>query len=848
MDNKHRKELVGSNSNTSQTSIDALILAFNKRKLIIALSFVVIFLVGAIYYLTRSPIYESTTLLKKEEQPKQQNAQDQYKRMVADQSLDDVETELKLINTRTVLSKVVNQLNLNFVIDKIEFPDDNITDFNKSLTAYNWWLADQEAGSTKYPQILDVQCDSNNVNNGKYYVIINAGYIELYDAESNLLVNAKRANNPTEIKWKDFHLKIDWQNAPISTKLFFSIYGPTSSTNRLDKKIKVTQVDKTNIIQIKVQDKSPKMAQLIANTLSEKFRQTRTEIVRKNIQDSYQFVDKQLKDMAKQLKEAEGKVSDYKSSTGIVQVDRSAQDLVNFLSKLQEQKVRNDLELSEYETKVRGIQSDYEKKGYFDQTFLSPDQSSQSNSPFSAILKQLSDLEVQRIAELQKKSENHPDIVNLDNRIAQLKNKLNSYNQNTLNSYKIIINTLKDKKDKLDNLIAKYQARIHNLPKEETKLAAITRNSDVAEKMFNVLLDKREEMRIKEISQLQDILVVDPADLPILPVSPSLKIVVLVCFFLWGAFTIGFVFLGEFKERRLLKLSEIEEDLELPILSIIPKFPKEQVKRINKTRNVEDKFPVLMKENLGIIEAYKVLQIKLVFSLKRNSKIILFTSSEEHSGKTTIVANLAVTLAAADKKVLIIDADMKRCGLTDLFEVSRENPGLSTLLGGDLRKLPIYSLASLSSELSKMGAISIMPSGEISEKSTSLLQSQKASDLIDILNNSSYDYILIDTPPINRVIDTLILSRLVENTIMVTRDNYTLRDAIISGVQELRNEKINISGVVVNACEIEKTAFKDKYGYGYGYEYAYNNKNNKTLKKKPVVNEKFKISKILNLW
>ena len=122
MDNKHHKDLVGSNSTTSQTSIDALILAFNKRKLIIALSFVVIFLAGAIYYLTRSPIYESTTLLKKEEQPKQQNAQDQYKRMVADQSLDDVETELQLVNTKTVLSKVVNQLKLNFFIDKIEFP------------------------------------------------------------------------------------------------------------------------------------------------------------------------------------------------------------------------------------------------------------------------------------------------------------------------------------------------------------------------------------------------------------------------------------------------------------------------------------------------------------------------------------------------------------------------------------------------------------------------------------------------------------------------------------------------------------------------------------------------------
>ncbi len=260
--------------------------------------------------------------------------------------------------------------------------------------------------------------------------------------------------------------------------------------------------------------------------------------------------------------------------SGITDLDKGSADLVSFLSNLQAQKISNDLELSEYESKVNEIQSNYKSKGYFDQTFLAPDQSSQSNSPFSEIMKQLSDLEVRKIVELQKKSENHPDIISLDNQIAQLKDKLKSYNQNTLNSYNIIINTLKDKKANLESLIAKYQAKIHNVPKEETELASLTRNAESAEKMFNVLLDKREEMRIKEISQLQDILVVDPADLPIIPISPNLKIIFLLCLFIWGAFTIGYVFVGEFHERRLLKLGEIEGELQLPILSIIPKFHK----------------------------------------------------------------------------------------------------------------------------------------------------------------------------------------------------------------------------------------------------------------------------------
>jgi capsular exopolysaccharide synthesis family protein len=850
MNERQSNKLVSSKAQTtSQTNIDALIIAFNKRKVIIFIAFVLIFIFGAIYYKTQSPIYESTILLKKEEQPKSQNAQDQYLRLVANQSLDDIETELQLINTRVVLSNVVNQLRLNFIVNEIQFPSNNKNDVKLELTAYDWWLKDQGKDSLNYPQILEAQVDSiDDAAADNYYVVINAGYIELYNAKTNKLINSKKAGNPTEINSDAFHLKIDWRQCPPGTKLFFTVYGSLASTNQLNKKLKISQVDKTNIIQIKVYDKSPEMAQLIANTLTQQFIETRTKLARKNIQESYKFVDKQLTDMTKQLKDAEDKVSAYKSRSGITNLDKGSADLVSFLSGLQSQKIANDLELSQYESKVNEIKSNYKNKGYFDQTYLTPNNQGESQSPFSETLKKLSDLEVKKIVELQTKSENHPDIININEQISELKEKLKSYNQNTLASYNIIINTLKDKKTNLENLIAKYQAKIHSIPKEETELAGLTRNAESAEKMYNILLDKREEMRVKEISQLQDILVVDPADLPLLPVSPNLKIIFVVCLFLWGAFSIGYVFIGEFQERRLLKLGEIENDLQLPILSIIPKFPKELEKKIDKSESLEDKFAVLQKENFGIIESYRVLQTKLLFSLKNNSKIVLFTSPEENSGKTTIVANLALTLASADKRVLIIDADLKRCGLTDLFEVSRENPGLSTFLDQDLRKLPIFKLNGFTQDLSVAGEISFLPSGEISEKSSSLFQSQKANDLINDLKSSFYDYILIDTPPITRVVDTLILSRMIENIIMVTRYNFTFKDAAIAGLQELRNENINISGAIVNACEIEKTSFKYKYGYGYGYEYAYRDKNgkNKGSNFKHAFYKTLRTNKILN--
>ena len=848
MNKVNNKKLGNSKADsTSQTNIDALILAFNKRKWVIVIAFLFIFLCGGVYYSVTSPTYESTVLLKKEDQPKNQSTQDQYIKLVANQSMDDIETDLQLINTKSVLSKVVNQLKLNFKVKQIQFPEGKNIDFNETLTAFDRWLNNQGSNRVNYPQILEAQVDSNyDGNQTSYYVAYNSGYIELYDAHTNNLINSRRSGNPVEIKSDDFYMKIDWHKSPPGTKVFFTVYGRVSSTGMLNKKIKIQQVGKTNVIQIQVDDKSPEMAQLIAATLTNKFLETRTELARRNIQESFKSVDKQLTDMAKQLKDAEDKVSAYKTRTGITDLDKGSQDLVNFLSGLQAQKISNDLELNQYESKVAQIQNDYKSKGYFDQTYLAPNNSSQSNSPFSQILNRLSDLEVKKIVELQKKSENHPDIININNQIAQLKEKLKSYNQNTLTSYNIIINSLKDKKANLENLIAKYQAKIHSVPTQEKELADLERNAQTAANTYNVLLDKKSEMSVKEISQLQDIIVVDKADLPIFPVSPNLKIILLFCMFFGGAFSIGYVFISEFKERSLLKLNEIEEDLDLPILSIIPKFPKDLIKKIDQSQNIEDKFAVLQKENFGIIESYKVLQTKLVFSLKRDSKIILFTSPEENSGKTTIVANLALTLAAADKKVLIVDADLKRCGLTDLFEVSRENPGLSTFLEQDLRKIPIFKLNGFTNNLSTSGEISFLPSGDISDKSSSLLQSQKAIDLINDLKSSFYDYILIDTPPVTRVVDTLILSRLIENIIMITRYNHTMRDSVMAGLQDLRNENIDIAGAIVNACEIEKSTHKYKYGYGYGYEYSYSNKNGKSSDLKQTVYKRIKTSKILN--
>jgi capsular exopolysaccharide synthesis family protein len=778
-------------------------------------------------------------LLKKEGDNKNNSERDDpYLRLISLRSQDDITTEMALIKTKSVLDKVIKKLNLDLYIDKIVFPDGKTEEISRSLPEYN--LLDNTKNSSM-PQILSFQVDSleNSVN-----LILtkdNSSRFLLYktDDNRNTIIGLFPDNNPIEIKTANINISIYWPDVPKGSKLFFTIYNNASAFAQISNNITVSQKEETNLLQISVKNKNPEIAQLIAKTLINKFKDTRTEQQRQLIHESYASIDTQLNETSQKLKDAENKLSDYQASTGISNVDKNSSDLVSFLSNLEADKIQNDLKLGELLEKENQLLKVSEKKGYFDESYLAPNESNVGvGNAFASVQNQLSTLEVKRIELLQKETESHPDIVSINNQIVQLKRQLSNYNQNTLTAYRVTINSLQGKKKSLENLINQYQAKVQGLPGKETKIIGLMRDKDVYGKVFNLLLDKREELRVKEIAQFQDITVVDPATLPIFPVSPNRIITGVLCMFIWGGIVLAFIIIWIKNDRKFLQLDQIEKNLKLSILSIIPKYSAKMRKKLDNAKSLEDRFAVLSADNIGIIESFKVLQTKLNFELENKSKMIMLTSCEEHSGKTTIISNLALSLINADKKVLIIDADLKRCTLSDMFDIPRNSPGLSSFLERDLPNIPIKNLSNVFGRSIKEKYLNILPAGDVSENSSELLQSAKFLELIKALKSSFYDYVLIDTPPITRVIDTLILGRIINNVILIVRDNLSFLESVEEGLKELKNEKINIIGVIANGFEIEKTSFKHKYGYGYGYKYVYEpnkfNKQNKKNNKKTI--------------
>lgn len=804
------------------------------------ISSVIIFLILAfLYNLFSTPIFESTALLKKEAADNRGNTDELYE-IVKLQTSDLLETEMELIKTNEVLGRVINELKLYVELNEIIDQNGNsyklnnvFTDFPDSGNNYAREI------SFNLPVFNNFQLINENIELELYIKKIGEKHFELWNSKENKLISSfsdsslvdldtlkeyydedsldstqeLQENNNWVTANTDFaRFEFSWIGAPVGSKIIFNIKNYRKFILNFSKGINVSRVGHTDVFALSVQSSSPMASKIIADHIIDNFRKVRMEQQKQTVRYSFHFVDEQLTEVQKKLLDAESNLSNFKGSGQIMSIDQNTQELLNYQSTLEAERLQTDLLLSNYKDKAEAMRKQLESSGYFDQTFLEPSGGSTGVSPFSSLMARLSDLEMQRLELLQKRTEKHPDVIALDEQIRSVKEKLAGFNQNTLTAYKIMINTLENKLRKIDGLMSGYDVKMKKLPAQESQMARLVREKDVYEKIFKLLLDKREEMRVAELSQLQDIIIVDQPYIPIKPIQPKRLLNMLIGLFLGGFIGIVSVFVVQLRKSRFIDLDYLEDELKMSIFALIPKFDKSILSRMKKSTNKKDEFVTLHTDKTGISESYRLLNTKLSH-LELKEKTIMVTSCEENTGKTTIVANLAITMALNDKNILIIDCDLRKGELSKMFNVFDDSPGLIDFLekGG--------SPAIYAKLLKK---INIIPSGGLRENSSVLLNSDRMQSIFEKIDSSAYDYVIIDTPPVTRVVDTLVLGQYVKNAILIVRPDISLNDAVIGGIQDMSHAQIKILGIVANATEIQNS-YRYRYSYGYGYGYGNGN-------------------------
>ena len=228
----------------------------------------------------------------------------------------------------------------------------------------------------------------------------------------------------------------------------------------------------------------------------------------------------------------------------------------------------------------------------------------------------------------------------------------------------------------------------------------------------------------------------------------------------------------------------------------------------------ERKYLLTAKDDFFLQEAFKTLRTNVIFSLTGESdcKVITITSSMQSEGKSITACNLGLSFVAADKRVLLIDCDLRKPKLGRLLQLSAPN-GLSNIL--------IDPKLLQESVLRYPGTnLDVILSGNIPPNPSELLGSKRMEKLLEKMRGQ-YDYIILDSPPINMVTDAVILSKMTDGVLFVVRGGHSERGSVEHAVDQLEYAQAKILGFVLNGVSSEGHSYGKykRYGYSYGYGY-----------------------------
>lgn len=321
------------------------------------------------------------------------------------------------------------------------------------------------------------------------------------------------------------------------------------------------------------------------------------------------------------------------------------------------------------------------------------------------------------------------------------------------------------------------------------------------------LMQKIAPELIKSIKGTAQIRIVDPVVIPMSPSSPNIGMNTLVGGVMGLIVSILGVFMWEIIDINVKSKEDLLNRYELPILGAIPNF------NVYKKRNykLQKLFPSLRNNNkqltnlidnidnktkFVITEAYKSFRINLRFTLHSDEcKKVLISSPNPQDGKSTISANLAITIAETGARVLLIDCDLRKGRVHTIFHL-KNAPGLSDTLSGMINVSYVIRKTNFSN-------LQLITMGTIPPNPTELLASVQMEELIKRLS-MEYDYIILDTPPVNVVSDPLSLVKMVDGVVIVVRENMTSHPSIVSSVTKYEFVEAKILGFVVNGITLNQ--------------------------------------------
>ena len=501
-----------------------------------------------------------------------------------------------------------------------------------------------------------------------------------------------------------------------------------------------------------------------------------------------EFLKNRISAIREELDATESNLESYKKKNELINLTNDASNALNKLTEYQKEQV-------ELETQLNLVTAllDYvdDPRNAFN---VVPSNLGLKDADMSNLLNKYNDYVLQRNRLLKSSSPENPYVKRLTAQLEEMwptiRLSLKSVRENIL--------TQKRSAEDQYNL---FSRRVGEAPTQERSLNNIIRQQEIKVELYLMLLQKREENYISLNSTAAKARVIDdPRSTG--KVSPKTKVILLGALVLGLCFPVGLIYLLGLLRYRIEGREDVEMLTKIPVLADIPLAPK----------SLDGELSLAVRENSNDMmeEAFRGLRTNLRFILSEKENVIACTSCIPGEGKTFISTNLAMSLALLGKRVIIVGLDIRKPRLVKLFGLSSDHRGITTFLSSDSGDFQDLDKQIHHAVLNPN--LDVLPAGVIPPNPGELISREQLDHAIALLREH-YDYVIVDTPPVGLVSDTLSAARVADMTIMVCRADYSPRNnfQLINALHH--DNKMPKITLVLNGIDLKKR----KYGYYYGY-------------------------------
>jgi tyrosine-protein kinase Etk/Wzc len=734
---------------------------------------VIISLTTAYLYLRyTTPVYnaQATMLIKNDNNGSK--SKDDLQSLLTFQQSNNVNNEIQLLKSRTLSSRVVKALDLQYSYY-------NIGNIKTSII--------YPSSSSPFKMEIIKTSDSTktigfNVTmiSGSEFSLGEKGPVHLFNKVFQLDNDFIKLSKPdtffARYPYKDY--QVTW--TPLQ-----------DAASNIASALTVGQINEmSDVLQLNFKTILPKIGIDVLNTLMIQYREANVEDRNQIASRTITFINDRLSIITNELGDVEKNLQQFKQSNKVVDLQAQSEIFLNNQGELEKQLTTSEVELSVIQY-LRDYMSS--KNNEFN---IVPSSLNLNDPTLIQLVRVYNELQLRRESELKTTTPENQLILNLESQLQKLRADI----QETLKNQYAAVKKLNEN---AKVQIRTYTSTLGTVPLKEKELLEITRQQGIKQQLYLYLLQKREETAISLASTISNSQVVDPATCINIPAEPkplNIKIIGLLAGLLLPA---AFIYIKELLNDKVNSRNDIQKVTDAPIFGEIGHSNDDKVLVVqNNQRN-------------SIAEQFRVIRTNLQYMLNKNDRsVILVTSTFSGEGKTFVSINIGAVMALAGKKTVILEFDIRKPKILTGLQMTKAE-GITNFLVGknDIEKMLL--------PVSKVDNLFVLPCGPIPPNPAEILLDERLNDLFAYLKQN-FEIVIIDTAPIGLVSDAQILSRFADCTLHVVRLNYTLKKQI-QFINELYiSSKMPKMALLVNDIKgnTHYYSYGNTGGYGYGYGYG----------------------------